>query len=267
MKKVFKFSLLFLLTSYILFLVGLILFQEKLIFNPTKLPQDYTFNFKENFEKINILTEEDDTINSLYFYSKESKGVVYFLHGNSGNLSGWGDVAPYFTKMNYDVFMIDYRGFGKSTGKIFSEKQFLNDAQIGYDFLKTWHPEKNISILGYSIGTGPAAYLTANNQPRNLVLVSPYYSFEALAQEKIPYILPAFILKYPLKTNEFLKESKTPITIFHGEEDRLIPIHHAKKLTDELKNKKFNYYPIEGLGHHGILKNYVFLDKMDSILK
>ncbi|MBS7332974.1 MAG: alpha/beta fold hydrolase [Weeksellaceae bacterium] len=259
--KIFSFFLGIVLLAFTL----IYFYQEKLIFHPTKLPKDYTFRFNEDHEEISILTEQKDTINSLYFYAKEPKGVIYFLHGNSGDLSSWGDVAPHFTRKNYNVFMIDYRGFGKSGGKIFSENQFLNDAQVGYDFLKTLHPENEIIILGYSIGSGPASYLASKNNPRNVVLASPFYSFKSLAKEKIPF-LPIFILKYPLESNQYLKESKAPITIFHGDEDQLIPIHHAKKLTSELKNKNVNFYPIIGQGHNGILKNYSFLNKMDSIM-
>ena len=266
LKKVFKYSFLFLLTSYILFLVGVYFYQEQLIFHPSKLPKDYTFKFDLNHEEIGILTEKNDTINSLYFYAKKPKGVIYFLHGNSGDLSGWGDMAPYFTMKNYNVFMIDYRGFGKSEGKIFSEKQFLNDAQNGYDFLKTMHPENEIIVLGYSIGTGPASYLSSVNKPKKIVLASPYYSFKNLAKEKIPFI-PSFVLKYPLESNKYLKQSNAPITIFHGDEDRLISVHHSQKLVVELKHKKVKFYPIIGQGHNGILKNYTFLNKMDSILK
>ncbi len=59
----------------------------------------------------------------MFFYGEKPKGVIYFLHENSGDLSSWGDVAPHFLDNNYDVFMIDYPGFGKSTGKIRNEIQ------------------------------------------------------------------------------------------------------------------------------------------------
>lgn len=201
----------------------------------------------------------------MLFYAEKPKGVIYFLHGNSGDLSSWGDVAPHFLDNNYDVFMIDYPGFGKSTGKIRNEIQLLADIQIGYDYLKKKYSENKMVILGYSIGTGPSAYLASVNHPKSLILVSPYYSFKELSQTKVPFI-PSFVLKYPLETNKFLKKTSTPTHIFHGNADAVIPIENSRRLIKELNKPSISFTAIKGIGHHGILKNYYLQKKLDSIL-
>ena len=97
--------------------------------------------------------------------------------------------------------MIDYRGYGKSQGHINSEQQFLEDVQLAYDFVKKRYPENKIIVLGYSIGTGAAANVTANNHPCLLILQAPYYSLTDMMRHKYS-IIPTFILKYKFETDK-----------------------------------------------------------------
>ena len=265
MNKIILRTILFFVTAYLIVVISVYFFQEKLIFHQSKLEQNYVFDFETKFDEINLKTTDNETLNGLLFYAEKPKGVIYFLHGNSGDLSGWGDVAPYFLDNNYDIFMIDYPGFGKSTGDIKNEKQLLDDVQIGYDYLKKKYSENQIVILGYSIGTGPSAYLASKNHPKNLILVSPYYSFKTLSKNKVPFV-PSFILKYPLETNKFLQNINLPIYIFHGNEDSVIPIENSRKLTKELNKPTISFTEIQNIGHNGILKNYYLQQKLDSIL-
>ena len=265
MNKIILRALLFITTSYVIIIACIYFFQEEIIFKQSKLPKNYTFQFNHKFEEVNLTSSTKDTINGLLFSAENSKGVIYFLHGNSGDLSGWGDVAPYFLDNNYDIFMIDYPGFGKSSGEINSEKQLLTDLQSGYDYLKKKYDENKIVMLGYSIGTGPSAYLSSVNHPKALILASPYYSFKNLAKTKMPFV-PSFVLKYPLETNKFLQDISVPIYIFHGSKDGVISVENSRKLVNDLNKSNINYTEINDVGHNGILKNYYLQQKMDSIL-
>lgn len=265
MYKIIFRTLLFFVTAYLLMLVSVYFYQEEMIFHKSKLDSNYKYKFDNKFDEINLKTSNNETLNALLFYAEKPKGVIYFLHGNSGDLSGWGDVAPYFLDNNYDIFMIDYPGFGKSTGDIKNEKQLLTDIQIGYDYLKKKYSENKIVVLGYSIGTGPSAYLASVNHPKTLILVSPYYSFKTLSKTKVPFV-PSFILKYPLETNKYLENVTTPIYIFHGNKDGVISIENSRKLVNDLKQLPISFTEIKDIGHNGILKNYYLQQKMDSIL-
>jgi uncharacterized protein len=74
-------------------------------------------------------------LNGLLFKADSSKGVIFYLHGNAGNIGSWGNVATTYTKLNYDVFIIDYRGYGKSEGKINGQEQLFNDNEAAYNAL------------------------------------------------------------------------------------------------------------------------------------
>ncbi|HEX8675781.1 MAG TPA: alpha/beta fold hydrolase, partial [Segetibacter sp.] len=104
-----------------------------MIFFPEKLDKDFKFRFYHNFEEISVKTHDNISLNGLLFRADSSKGVIFYLHGNAGSLNSWGEVAPTYTGLKYDVFMLDYRGYGKSEGKIYSEKQLYQDTQIAYD--------------------------------------------------------------------------------------------------------------------------------------
>ena len=206
---------LFILLAYI-FICGLIyLLQHKLIFFPEKLRNDYQFEFYGAFEEINITMADGALLNGILFRSDSSRGLIFYLHGNAGSLRGWGEIAQTYTNLDYDLFMPDYRGYGKSEGRIRSEEQFFNDMQIAYEPMKQLYPEDKIIILGYSIGTGAAAKLASTNNPKLLILQAPFYSLIDMKKRYFPFI-PGFLLKYKFETHKYIQKCKMPIVIFHG---------------------------------------------------
>ena len=255
------------ITSCFIFYVGvcilLYFFQEKLIFFPAKLSKDHIFTF-HNFEEINFKVEGGITINAVLFTSRQSKGVVFFLHGNAGSIAGWGQGASLYVENGYDVLYLDYRGYGKSAGHIESEKQLIDDAQIVYDYLQKKYSEKKIIVSGTSIGTGIAAKIASRNNPRGLILCSPYYSLKTLIKEKVP-IAPAFIIKYSLDTYKFLQKVKCPITILHGSKDEIIPVKHAVDLKK--MHPKVDLTIIGGYGHNDLSGSEEYVNKWSTLLR
>jgi uncharacterized protein len=132
----------------------LFIFQEKLIFFPQKLAGDHKFEFPQKFEEINITAGDNKILHGILFRADSSKGLIFYLHGNAGSLSSWGDAASTYTDLNYDVFMLDYRGYGKSEGMIRGEEEIFQDVQVVYEKVKQKYAENKIIVLGYSVGTG-----------------------------------------------------------------------------------------------------------------
>lgn len=238
-------------------------FQEKFLFFPTKLSPGYIFSFNQ-FEEMNHTVKNDASVNSVLFSSKEKKGVVFFLHGNAGCISGWAQGAALYVDNGYDVLYLDYRGYGKSTGKIKSEKQLVDDAQIVYDYLKNRYAENTIIMSGTSIGTGIAAKIAAVNHPRLLILSCPYYSLQSLIKEKVP-IAPGFIVRYSLETFRFLELVKCPVTIFHGNKDDVIPLHHSIDLQKRYPKVELNI--LAGYGHNDLPNSEAYRKKMGILLQ
>ena len=250
---------------YIILCTLMYFLQEKMIFHPEKLAKEFKYEFKQNFKEWNIKTKDDEFLNGILFKADISKGIIFYLHGNAGSLAGWGNVANIYTERNYDCYMIDYPGYGKSSGKIKSQEQLFDALQTAYDSLKLHYTENNIIVLGYSIGTGPAAKIASANNPKLLILQAPYYSLTDMMKQNYPYV-PTFLLKYKLETNEFVKACKSPIVIFHGDKDEVIDYNASVRLK-ELFKPTDKLITLPGQAHNGIGKNPEYLKELDAILK
>ena len=238
--------------------------QNEILFVPTKLAADYKFTFPGNYTERKIKTADGITLDGLLFKADSSRGVVFYLHGNGGALNTWGDIAPLYTAAGYDLFILDYRGYGKSEGKITGEQQLFNDVQTAYTDIAALYPENKIVIQGYSIGTCPAAMLAAHNHPQMLILQAPYYSMTDLMKKTYPF-LPAFLLNYPLNTDAFVKQTKAPIVIFHGDADHLIYYGASLKLKQDLKPGD-TLIVLKGQGHFAFPKNEEYVSDLKKIL-
>ncbi|MBO72898.1 MAG: alpha/beta hydrolase [Flavobacteriales bacterium] len=253
------------LVLYTVLCIALFLFQEKFIFFPEKLEKNHQFHFEQKFEELNFETSDGKVLNGLLFKADSTKGLIFYLHGNSGSLNSWGNVAETYTSLNYDVFILDYRSYGKSEGEISSQKQLFEDNQLIYNKLKQSYSEKNIVILGYSIGSGMASKLASENKPNQLILQAPYYSLTDLVQQRFAFI-PTFILKYKFETNEYLKICEMPITLFHGTRDNVINYESSVRLKDDFKNK-VTLITLKGQGHNGITDNNYYIEELKNILR
>lgn len=249
---------------YIIVCGLLFFFQEKLIFFPQKLEKDYRFNFTQNFEEVNIRTSDSKLLNGILFKADSSKGLIFYLHGNAGSLASWGGVAKTYTDLHYDVFMLDYRGYGKSGGSINSQGQLFQDVQTAYDKLKNKYEEDKIIVLGYSVGTGLAAELASANNPKLLILQAPYYSLTDMMRHDYP-VIPTFILKYKFETDDYIKNCKMPIVIFHGDQDEVIYYGSSLKLKEEFK-KQDTLITLVGQGHNGMTENQDYQTEIKKIL-
>lgn len=249
---------------YALSLALLYFFQEKLLFHPLVLDQKHRFSFSNEFEEVYIPVEDDVNLHGILFKAKNSKGLVFYLHGNGGCVEGWGQSAGLYNQAGYDIFIPDYRGYGKSDGHIESEEQLNADVEKAFSLLQEEYGD-NIIIAGYSIGTGPAAHLAAAKNVKGLILQAPYYNLTGLASEKVP-LIPEFIKRYKFNTYDEIGKIKAPVFIFHGTEDKLIPFAHSQRLK-EIDKDNVILIPLPGEGHNAINESYDFAGKLSDILK
>lgn len=222
---------------YALVLILLYVLQTKLIFYPGRLAQDYKFKADGNAEEHVLNTSDGEQISGLFF-SNAGKDVILYFHGNAGDLSGWQYVAEDFTALGYNFLIIDYRGYGKSSGRI-SEQGLYLDAAAAYEFLiKKGFSPGNILIYGRSIGSGVATDLAAKKTCKGLILESPYSSLGELANEKLPFFFPSLYLRYRFDNAAKLKDVKCPVILLHGSDDSLIPVSHSRILFDAFPGRK-----------------------------
>ena len=201
--------------------------QESLLFAPEALPADFAFDLPDVVES--TIPVEGATLSALHLRLPHPEGVVFFLHGNAGNLASWFVNTDLYRKANFDLFMIDYRGYGKSTGRIRSEAQLRADVAAAWARIAPLYRGRRVVILGRSLGTALAAGLAAQIQPDATILVSPYWSMGEMAALHYPWV-PRALLRYPLETFRDVARIRTPILFLHGDRDTLIPISQSERL-------------------------------------
>lgn len=255
----------YILLGIILLSAAVYFFQEKLIFKPEKLGQDFRFTYDVPFKELFFDISPGVRINGLHFYRKNPLGLILYLHGNTRSIKGWAKYAKDFYRYDYDVVLIDYRGFGKSTGKR-SEKEILNDIQFVYNSLTEKLPEHHIIIYGRSIGSGFAAKLASDNKPRYLILDAPYYSFKKVVERFLPILPISLVLRYHMRTDKWIKHVNCHTYIIHGTRDWLIPIRHSEKLQ-KLNPGKITLIRIHGGGHNNLPSFHEYHNFLRDILK
>lgn len=268
--KTFRKVLIYIVLIYVLLVAIAILLQENFLFRNTKLSMDYRYEFKGNFEEMWFNPEENVKLNALYFkadYSTKRKRLIVYFHGNADDLRRWGKHAVDFTRNNYDILMIDYRQFGKSTGEL-SETALHSDAAYVYEWAKKRFPENEIILYGRSLGTGIATRLAAENKPKMLLLETPYFNLGDVVNSYFPLIPYNSILKYQFRTDLFIKQVQCPIHFFHGTNDAVVPYKSSLKLAALLNKKPSEILTtIPGGRHKNLGEFQEYHTALDSLLK
>jgi pimeloyl-ACP methyl ester carboxylesterase len=235
---------------YVVLMIIAYFIQDKFIFKPEKLSQDFEYVYDIPFRELFFDIEPGVRINGLQFSRPDPHGLVLYFHGNSRSIKGWAKYARDFYRYNYDVVLVDYRGFGKSTGKR-SEQAMLSDMQVVYEKLQEQYAQKDIIVYGRSLGSGFAAKLASANTPRYLILDAPYYNFSRAVQKFLPIFPLRIMLRYKLRTDIWIKKVKCHTYIIHGTRDWLIPIKHSIALQ-KVNPRGITLIRIEGGGHNNL---------------
>jgi alpha-beta hydrolase superfamily lysophospholipase len=239
-------------------------FQHLFFFRPELLASHFKYEYAFPFEELNFEMEDGGRINAIHFTVPNSRGVIYYLKGNSRSIKGWGKFARDFLSNGYDFFMMDYRGFGKSRGKRTQTKLF-EDAQYLCKWLSSRYPDDKIVVYGRSLGSGIAARIASWNRPRLLILDSPYFSFYHNTKRFLFFLPLRWLMRYELRTDQYLKSISCPVHIIHGTHDRLIPFRQSEALK-KLYPDKITLHPIAGAHHNDLPEFPEFFELLYELL-
>jgi hypothetical protein len=256
--------------AYAALLAALWFGQERLLFAPRVLPQEHRFDFGPDVDEVWI-DVPGARLNALHLRRPGARGVVFYLHGNAGHLQSWFANADWWRTRGFDLFMLDYRGFGKSSGRIRSEAQLHADVRAAWDTMLARYaaaaPPVRI-LMGRSLGTGLALHLAADladeATPALTVLVSPYSSLAAMAREHYPYV-PSALLRYPMRSDRALLRFHGPVLALHGDEDALIPLAQAQALV-ALAPQRARLVVVEGADHNNLQRFDTYLRPLEAAL-
>ena len=255
------------LISYFILGAAFYYFNERLIFRATPLDIDYKFGFDQPFREINLAISEKKNLNIVQFTVADSvpKGVVLYFHGNTQNIERYAKYAKNFTPYGYEVWMIDYPGYGKTTGPR-SEEIMYADAVEMYKMARSKFNKSNILLYGKSLGTGIASYIASTRDCKQLILETPYYSMDDVVR-KYAFMYPLSILsKFHFPSYKYFKNIEVPITIFHGTNDAVISYRNAKRLMKIAPEGSVLITLPKG-EHNNIASFELYKKTLDSLLK
>ena len=247
--------------------IALYYLQNYILFHPVQISSGKAYDFTLPHKEVNIPYSTNSTISIVQFLVPDSavKGVVLYFHGNKKNIAWYSKYAPLFTTTGYEVWMIDYPGFGKSTGA-FTEQGLYDWALTLYKLARARFTPDSIVIYGKSMGTGIAAQLAGIRDCKKLILETPYYSMPSIIDNYIPIYPVNTMIQYKLPTWQYLSNVTAPITIFHGTDDWIIPHRNAKRLVPSLKPGD-EFITVKGGSHNDLHSFPLVTQKLDSLLR
>lgn len=261
MKRIIRKIVLVLATLYLAGGLALYFLQERLIFHPVPLPAGHLFSVPGHFTEVNVRRPAGNLSYLRFSPAGAPRGIVLFFHGNMKNVEHYGRYPGFFTRSGYEVWMIDYPGFGKTTGKR-SEQRMYEDALFFYD--QAALEGKPLVIYGKSIGTGVAAFVAAQRPCRQLVLETPYYSLTEMARHFLALYPVRPLLRYRFPTYQYLQSINAPVTLLHGTRDELIPYTQALRLQQ--LRPGIGLVTIPGGRHNNLADFPLFQQALDSVL-
>ena len=252
---------------YCLIGIGIYYLQDKVMFRPEPLDSNYNYNFHTPYKEVNLPYSTGVNINVVQFTTTDSipRGVVLYFHGNRQNIGRYAQYAPAFTKQGYEVWMIDYPGYGKSTGP-FTEQRLYDWALLFYKLARARFKPDSIILYGKSLGSGIATQLASIRDCKYLLLETPYYSFPAVAGSYFPIYPVERIIRFKIPTWQYIQQVTASITIFHGTDDGVIRYSNGQRLIPFLKPGD-QFVTIEGGSHNDLGEHPVYKQKLDSLLK
>ena len=214
-------------SAYLALMLMIYLLQGRMVFLASTPGRALTATPKDiglAFEDISLTTPDNETLHGWYVPAADSAGVVLFFHGNAGNISHRLDSIEIFHELGLDVLIIDYRGYGRSSGSP-SERGTYTDAQTAWDYLvdKRGIAPGRIVMFGRSLGGAVASWLAARTTPAAVILESCFTSGPEMAARLYPFLPARLITRLKFPVRAYVTQISSPLLVVHSRQDEIIP--------------------------------------------
>jgi fermentation-respiration switch protein FrsA (DUF1100 family) len=253
----------------LLFLNVMMYFQQAgMIFYPVSELIQTPADWGMEYEDVTVDTEDGLKLHGWYIPHPQADNVLLFFHGNAGNISHRRESIEIFHRLGLDVYIIDYRGYGKSEGSP-GEKGFYRDARAAWRFLteaKGYTPDR-IVIFGRSLGGAVAAKLASEVRARGLILESTFSSAKDFARVVFRILSRLVVIRYDFNTAGNLQQVDYPVLVLHSPDDEIMPFHLGRKVFQSA-NEPRHFVTMRGDHNNGFyLSQPVYEQELESWLK
>lgn len=243
------------------------LFQGHLVYFPQRDLEATPRERGLQYEDVMLEAADGVPVHGWFVPRTLARGVVLYLHGNAGNISHRLARIALFHEMGLGVFILDYRGYGRSGGRP-SEEGTYRDAAAAWRYLTETRgiDPARIVLFGRSLGAAVAAELAARVRPGALVLDSAFTSLPELGQELYPWLPVKWLARLRYPTREYLTRVDCPVLVVHSRDDEIIPFHHGERLYAAAREPK-HFLAIAG-GHNSayFLTKRAYADELGMFL-
>ena len=225
--------------------------EDSLIFHPSaeivQTPRHAGLEFQDLF----FTTADGVRLNGWFIPHPEARATMVWFHGNAGNISHRVEnIKLLYDKVKINIFIFDYRGYGRSGGSV-SEEGTYRDGAAALDFVKKQLrvDAKNLIIFGRSLGAAVAAEMALRFESRGLILETPFMSIREMAKTVFPILPIGPLLQTRYDVVEKVGKIKVPLLVLHGDRDDVVPYEQGKKVFAAAGEPK-EFYTIGGATHN-----------------
>ena len=233
-----------LLVNILLFLallnISLFLVQPSMVFIPYGPVHQTPHQLNMKYEDVVLTTADDTTLHGWYIPHDRAQFTLLFFHGNAGNISHRLDSLKIFHQLELNIFIIDYRGYGKSGGSP-DETKMYEDAQTAWHYLNKVKglKKEDLIIFGRSMGGAVASHLAQKIQSRALILESTFSSYREMAHHTLPFLSHLVFLRFGFDTQAMIKKFHNPVLIMHSPDDEIVPYIQGEKIFRAANEPKY----------------------------
>jgi fermentation-respiration switch protein FrsA (DUF1100 family) len=249
----------FLTLIEILFLAALLLSLRVLmtwiIFKPSREMARTPEAYSMEFEDVTFAASDGVTLNGWFVPSPQERGTLLFFHGNAGNISGRLDSIEIFRDLGFSVFIIDYRGYGRSGGRI-SIPGVTLDALAAWKYLtgERGIPPDEIVVFGRSVGGAVAMELMRRVRPRALILESTFSSLPDMVRARPLAPVARLLIGDVWNSEEAARSLDVPALCLHSPDDGIVPYRFGVKLYEAVASEK-TFVELRGGHNDGFLES------------
>jgi len=243
-------------------------FEKKGIYFPTEeiilTPADAGLKYEDIF----FGTEDGLSLNGWFIPSQNPRGTLLFCHGNAGNISYRIEIIQIFNKLNLNVFIFDYRGYGKSQGRP-SEEGLYRDVRAAYNYLLSREDidKEKIVIYGKSIGANVAINLASKVEAAALIADGGFTSAYDMCRKLFPHLHIKWIIAVKYDAESDIKSVSIPKLIIHSRDDEIIPFKLGRKLFEAAPEPR-EFYEMQGTHNEAIfIQREEYSSRIDSFLR
>jgi fermentation-respiration switch protein FrsA (DUF1100 family) len=241
--------------AYVVFAVGIFFVQPRLVYYPeykrdiTGTPDDLGIAY----ETVELATDDGETLHSWFVPAPDATATVLFFHGNAGNISHRMGYLSMFYRLGYNTFIIDYRGYGQSSG-VPSESGTYRDAQAAWQYVtvKKGIAPSGIVLFGESLGGAVAAWLATRKEPGLLVLASAFTSVADMGAKLYPFLPVRLLSRFDYDTLRYLQSVTCPVFVAHSPQDEIVPFTQGQALYEAAPGPK-QFLELQGGHNNGFI--------------